>query len=224
MDIERGRTLSTRPSKEVAAARKVNFFDKVRRDLGNVVKNAGEQILEFEGPIYDIGESHGQDESSLDEEARDIVNKLLDKTFPHIDGVRRFELRPINVVRLGNEKGTQKLYFIIDEIDGTTNTKRELSMRMFLRDLMPRGGVCIAISESESLADIQVGAVFAMDRRTTYTASHIGGGQFHSYQGNERVMDDVHDKQRGDDKTRIMSVGYSNRNRINKGLIEYALF
>ena len=37
-------------------------------------------------------------------------------------------------------------------------------------------------------------------------------------------MDDVHDKQRGDDKTRIMSVGYSNRNRINKGLIEYALF
>lgn len=224
MDIERGRTLSTRPSKEVAAARKVNFFDKVRRDLGNVVKSAGEQILEFEGPIYDIGESHGQDESSLDEEARDIVNKLLDKTFPHIDGVRRFELRPINVVRLGDEKGTQKLYFIIDEIDGTTNTKRELSMRMFLRDLMPRGGVCIAISESESLADIQVGAVFAMDRRTTYTASHIGGGQFHSYQGNERVMDDVHDKQRGDDKTRIMSVGYSNRNRINKGLIEYALF
>src|SRR3990167_8494457 len=144
MDIERGRTLSTRPSKEVAAARKVNFFDKVRRDLGNVVKSAGEQILEFEGPIYDIGESHGQDESSLDEEARDIVNKLLDKTFPHIDGVRRFELRPINVVRLEEDRDTKKQFFIIDEIDGTTNTKRELSMKMYFKNLAPRGGVCIA--------------------------------------------------------------------------------
>lgn len=222
--IEMGRSISVRPSKEIQAAEKVNYFDNIRRDLGEVVKTAGEAILNFEGSIYDMGESHGQDESSLDEEARNLVNKLLDKTFPLIGGVRRFELRPINVIRLGDETNPKTLCFIIDEIDGTTNTKRELAMRGLMKDLVPRGGVCIAISETESLAGIQVGAVFAMDRRTVYTASHIGGGSFHSYQGNERIMDDTHGLQRGDDKVRIMCVGYSNRNRLNKGFIEYALF
>lgn len=224
MDIERGRSLSTHLPEEVQAADKVRYFDRIRYDLAEVVKSAGEAILSWKGNIYDTGESHGQDESSLDEEARDIVNKLLDKTFPHIEGVRRFELRPINVVRLESDETTKKLFFIIDEIDGTTNTKRELSMREYLDGLAPRGGVCIAISESESLGDIQVGAVYAMDRRVTYTGSHIGGGQFFSYQEEEKIMEDTHRKMRGDDKERIMCIGYSNRNRLHKGLLEYALF
>lgn len=81
----------------------------IREQLSSVVKKSGQAILAYRGPISDTGEHFGHELSTIDEYARSIVNKYLDELLPNIHGIRRFELRPVDIRALDdNEHGEQK--------------------------------------------------------------------------------------------------------------------
>lgn len=195
---------------------------RVMDQLGQVVKRTGEDILEFPEEIRDTGVFHGHETSSIDVFARARVIHHLDTLLGEIEGVRRFELNPYEIVYRKDqpERPSSKKYFlIIDELDGTTNTKRALASKL---DYRPQAAVSIAISLSERLADLQVGALFELHTGEVYSAMKVGDN-FLAYKGNQQLRPLEIEEIKGDSVPRILIVGYSNNRRTEKAQIEEAL-
>lgn len=195
-----------------------------REKLCTVVKRAGETILSYRGPISDTGQHDGHELSTVDEFARNVVNNALDQIFPGLDCIRRYELRPISIRSYDRESppGRRKI-FIIDESDGTTNLKRELANLKPGDIPQPQTSTCIAMSKDLTLGGIQATAVFTFDTRDIYSAVRIRDS-FLSFKNEVLLRESDYTQALGDTMDRVILVGYSNRNREEKGRWEKALW
>lgn len=187
--------------------------ERIRERLCCVVKKAGEKVLDYKGPISDTGTSHGHDLSIIDEYARSIINNALEEAFPNKHYVGRFELRPVGVRPYEEEKpsGKVEFYAAVDEIDGTTNTKRELANLKYGDVPRPQAATCIAICRSKELGSVQVGAAYTYDTRDTYSAFRAGDS-FFSFKNDILLRESDYSQILGDSKPRLLLAAYSNLN------------
>lgn len=200
----------------------------IREQLSSVVKKSGEAVLAYRGPISDTGEHFGHELSTIDEYARSIVNKYLDELLPDIHGIRRFELRPVDIRALadhehGDAKGNRRLVYIIDEIDGTTNTKRELANLKDGDVPKPQASTSIAVCKGKSIGSVQVGAIFTFDTGDVYSAFNTNN-TYLSFKNDKLIRPSEHGSILGDSVPRVIVAGYSNTNRFEKAKWESALF
>ena len=199
-------------------------FDRKRELLfasERIVREVGEEILSQRGAkIYDIRDYKGHESSTIDDFARQIFETALDRYLPDFEGIVRFELRPFTKTLLEQEKH-QFLVLIVDEIEGTTNTKRCLSAVLESR---PLALVSLALSTSEKLEDLILGAVYTLDQGETFSALRVTDHEFLTFHNGQVIQPSLIIPTRGDSRKRILVIGYSNSHRLKKGEVEQALY
>jgi fructose-1,6-bisphosphatase/inositol monophosphatase family enzyme len=189
--------------------------------LEKVVRDAGNEILGQRGvQIFDTSDYKGHESSSIDIYARERVQAALDRYLPDLEGIVRFELRPFNKTFI-EVQNHQPLVLIIDEIDGTTNTKRCLSASLEYR---PSAVVSLALSSSKKLENLVLGAIFTFDRGEVFSAIEVENNHFLSFCNGQVIEPSSIMLTRGDSRKRIVVAGYSNSFRIKKGEVEQALY
>lgn len=112
------------------------------------------------------------------------------------------------------------LVLLIDEIEGTTNTKR-CSASLF--DYRPQALISMALLSGNPLSNLVVSAVFTLDQEEIFSSLKVENGYlaFH----NQTIIDPSKIMTTyGDSKTRILVTGYSNSHRIEKGKVEQAFY
>jgi fructose-1,6-bisphosphatase/inositol monophosphatase family enzyme len=195
--------------------------------LESVVRDVAEKILAFKGPVQDTKHIRGHEESSLDRFAYEWTMGSLEEhlsKFPEayrFKGKYLFELHELQDVESReaatneNKRGVLR----IDEIDGTTNTKRAKASPF---NYAPVAAVSVAMCEDEGMGSITIGTVYDMHNRNVFSGMRIDGGYMTFC---DRTLLDPRDfeQKQGDSSTRIMVVGYSNSERIKKGEIEQAI-
>lgn len=193
------------------------------RILGRVVKKTGEEILNCKNfEIVDIRDYKGHEESSIDIVARQAMQDALDQEIPELEGTIRYEHLPYKKNLLEFQVSPKHFYtLIIDEIDGTTNTKRALSSNF---EYFPQAAVCIGLSVSEKLSDFQIGVVYTLDTKEIFSAFKVENGVFLAFRNDKLIYPEDVWKARGDTKFRVLVIGYSNKERIKKAEIEQALW
>lgn len=189
--------------------------------LEKVIKEAGEEILaQKELKIFDTIDYKGHEESSIDDFARERVQAALDRHLPEFEGIIRFELRPFTKTLIETEKH-RRFVLIIDEIEGTTNAKRCLSAYLKYR---PMSLVSLALSTSESLNDLVLGAVYTFDQGEVFSALSVSDNTFLAFCNHEVIPPSSVISTLGDSRKRILVIGYSNSHRLEKGKVEQALY
>lgn len=193
--------------------------------LGEVVREVGTKILNFDGDVQDTRHIRGHEESTIDRYAYEWMLGSLEDHFSvfreeeQFTGTYLFELHELQDIKEEGDVEGKKLYLIGDEIDGTTNTKRALVSAF---DYNPLAAVSIALCEEVNIGSMIVGVVYDMHNGTVF--SGIKAEESYMAFCDRRLLDpkDFEDKQ-GDTSTRILVVGYSNRERTKKGEIEQAI-
>jgi len=189
--------------------------------LEKIVKEVGETLLKTElKEIADTQTYKGHESSTLDEVARELMQNSIDRYLPFFQGIIRCELRPFKKTYLESPK-EERLCLIIDELDGTTNSKRAFSGAIRAK---PVASISMALSTSQNIGDIVVGAVFTLDTSDVFSSMKIGRGVFLSFH-NGKILDPqklIHTK--GDSKKRLCVAGYSNSHRKEKAQLEEALW
>ena len=196
--------------------------------LEDIVSEVAGKILEYKGPVQDTRHIRGHEESSIDKLAYEWMLGSLEEHFGRFPEEKRFkwkylfELHELQDVVPENPKNGNKISKIlrIDEIDGTTNTKR--SKASVLPPYNPMAAVSIALCEDESMGSITIGTVYDMHNMNVFSGMRVDDGYLAFC--DRRILDpkDFEEK-RGDTSTRIMVVGYSNKERMKKGEIETAI-
>lgn len=191
---------------------------EIKDNLEQVVELSGEDILSFTGQILDETPIRGHESSTIDRYARSRIEHYLNIFLPEIEGARRFELLPYEISLMTEqdaEERPREYYLIIDELDGTTNTKRALASNLNFR---AQASVSIGFSLTERLGDLRVSAVYDIARQETFSSIKIGN--FLSFIGDTLIrpkqVEDIH----GDSDARILVIGYSNKRRLEKGQLE----
>ncbi len=193
--------------------------------LEAVVREVGERILEYKGPVQDTRHIRGHEESTLDILAYEWMQGALEThlgRFPEEErfvGEYLFELHELKDVASKKSGRRARGVFRIDEIDGTTNAKRRIASVL---NYAPISAVSIALSKNAGMGSILLGTVYDMHNRATFSGMKVDEGFMSFCDGKTLDPMDFVDK-RGDSCTRIMVVGYSNTERIKKGEIEQAL-
>jgi len=199
-------------------------LDKKRRflfALEKIARETGQKVLCCKKmEISDTHEYKGHESSTVDAYAREKMQSAIDTYLPDFEGIIRFELRPFSRSFLEKKDQKQPMVLIIDEIDGTTNTKRCLAANL---DYRPVAGVSIALSLSELLKDLVVGVFYTLDSGETFSSFRMEK-EFLSFRNNVLMDPSEIAQRRGDSKKRILVVGYSNSHRKKKGEVEQALF
>jgi fructose-1,6-bisphosphatase/inositol monophosphatase family enzyme len=214
----------------ITSKKEILELESIREGMCNVAREGAEKILNFNGQILDTEIKYGHEQSSIDEFARSTIVTLLDKEFPNIEGTRRFEHMPYDfkILREANNKDesaekNKKYVLILDEIDGTTNCKRELANRQGNEIPTPHSATCIAVCKNSSIGSVVVGVIHTFDTREDYSAFRTGDA-FFSFKNEKIIRAKEHQQIKGDTATRIIVAGYSNKNRIEKGKWEDALY
>lgn len=189
--------------------------------LEKVARETGEEILTQRGKnIFDTVDYRGHESSIIDNFARERMQAALDRYLPQLEGIVRFELRPFSKALLESEKH-QNFVLIIDEIEGTTNTKRCLAATLEYR---PLALVSLALSLSESLNDLILSAVYAFDQGEVFSALCVADDNFLAFRNGQIIQPALVMPTLGDSRKRILVVGYSNSHRLKKGEVEQALY
>lgn len=191
--------------------------------LSRVVHHAGTQLLERvpHGSIADTHDVRGHESSTIDVLARQLVLNEIERHFPEFEGYIRTELSPIGRTPLEAEVHHDPYALIVDEIDGTTNAKRCFAGLLPYR---PQSLVSAALSTSDRLSDVAASAVFTLDTGDTFAAVRAEDESFLSFRNRHLIDPEGVKIAHGDSRSRIYVIGYSNSFRINKGLIEQALY
>lgn len=196
--------------------------------LEDVVKDVSEKILGYKGPVQDTKHIRGHEESSIDTLAYEWMMGSLEEHFGRFSeedrfrGKYLFELHELQDVELEKPKESsenKKRVLRIDEIDGTTNTKRS---KASIFNYAPNAAVSIALCEDESMGSISVGVVYDMHNKNIFSGMRVDDAYMTFC---DRTLLDPKDfeEKKGDASTRIMVVGYSNKERIKKAEIEQAI-
>lgn len=188
--------------------------------LSRVVRESGQEILTQRGTtISDTQQYKGHESSTIDIFAREKVQAALERHLPEFEGIIRFELRPFTKTLIETEEH-KHLVLIIDEIEGTTNTKRCLASVFEYR---PLALVSIALSLSRSLKDLVIGVVYTFDQDEVFSAFRTEN-DFLAFRDQKLISSEEIVHTRGDSKKRVLVIGYSNSYRILKGELEQALY
>lgn len=198
-------------------------FDQ-RRDLlfcfEKIAREAGEEILTQRGlQIFDTVDYRGHESSNIDNFARKVIQSAIDRYLPNFEGILRFELHPYSKTLIETEKH-QPLVLIIDEIEGTTNTKRCLASNFEYR---PQALISLALSTSENLKDLILSAVYTLDQGEVFSALKVDEN-FLSFRNGQLIHPFLVTSTQGDSRKRVLVIGYSNSHRLKKGEIEQALY
>lgn len=197
-------------------------FDEVKafhHAMTHIVQAVGENLLLSTRIVEDTHDYKGHESSSLDDVARQLMQEYLNKYLEDFEGTVRLELRPYAITLL--EKTTHNpLTMIIDEIEGTTNTKRCMASNF---DYRPQALISMALSFSDSLKDLAVGSVYTLDRGEVFSAFKVDA-HFLAFHNNQIIYEDEIVKTKGDSKKRVLVIGYSNSHRLQKGQLEQALY
>jgi fructose-1,6-bisphosphatase/inositol monophosphatase family enzyme len=195
-------------------------------ELGEVVKHAGEKILEFHDKLVDVGNKHGHEQSSIDNYAFEVIMGQLQQAFgkfEHPDGFAgtyHFEIGEYsNIEPKDGKSALARGVLRVDEIDGTTNAKRTLASKLKYR---PRSCISIALSLDERLGSIKLGAVYDIMHATTWMGLRFGN-MYQTWHNREVLNAKDFCDVCGDTANRILVVGYSNNKREEKGLFEQAI-
>jgi len=203
---------------------KTLVFDKKKEllfALEKVVRETGREIIGQRGTsIFDTSDYKGHESSIIDSFARERMQAALDRHLPEFEGVIRFELRPFNKTLIEAQEH-RPLVLIIDEIDGTTNTKRCLAANLEYR---PMALVSLALSTSESLKDLVLGVVYTFDQDEVFSALCVSDDNFFGFRNGQVIKPSLILPTLGDSRRRILVVGYSNSHRLQKGEVEQALY
>ncbi|MEK7147251.1 MAG: hypothetical protein AAB772_03295, partial [Patescibacteria group bacterium] len=82
----------------------------------------------------------------------------------------------------------------------------------------------MALSASESLKDLVLGAVYTFDQGEVFSAFSVAGGAFLAFHNHEVIQPFSVASTKGDSRKRILVIGYSNSHRLEKGEVEQALY
>ncbi|MEM7819211.1 MAG: hypothetical protein QXD48_00070 [Candidatus Aenigmatarchaeota archaeon] len=186
--------------------------------LENVVRDVAEKILAYNCPIHDIKHIKGHEESAIDKLAYEWMHGALEEhlgSFPDeikFKGKYLFELHELQDIESEKKEENKINVMRIGEIDGTTNTKRRIASKF---NYDPNAAVSIALCEDESMGSIIIGVVYDMHNRSIFSGIRVDDGYMAFC---DRCLLDPKDfeEKHGDTSTRIMVVGYSNRERIKK--------
>jgi len=194
--------------------------------LEEVAKDVGERIVGYTGDVHDIKHIRGHEESSIDALAYEWMMGSLEKNLAclpereRFKGKYLFELRELEDIESEKEDEKDKRRVLrVDEIDGTTNTKRRIASKF---DYNPAAAVSIALCGDESMGSIIIGVVYDMQNSNTFSGMRIND-DYMAYCDRTLLSPSDFEKKQGDTSTRIMVVGYSNRERMKKGEIEQAI-
>ena len=191
--------------------------------LCRIVHDAGSKILERVpgSSITDTHDYRGHESSTIDADAREAVLTELERRLPEFDGFVRFELNPIARSPLETGERHEPFTVIFDEIDGTTNAKRAFASSLPCR---PQSLVSAALSTSDHLSDLVASAVFTLDSGEVFSAVRAEDDAFLSFCNQRLIAPEDIAVTRGDSRTRILVIGYSNSHRTRKGALEQALY
>jgi len=195
---------------------------EVVRILEQICQKVRQDVLAFAGKVEDTVFEHGHESSTIDSYARFKMFEAIEDLLPEMSGSIRFELRPF--IRSPLEKlATEDALLgslIIDEIDGTTNTKRCIASPL---PYLPQAAISIAWSTTEFVADIQASCVTTLSGNHAFSAVK-SENTFISFVDCKRIdPEDIVDV-RGDSKPRVLVIGYSNSHRLKKGELEQAIY
>lgn len=195
----------------------------IRDRICYVVKKSGELILSYTGDVRDTGTSRGHELSTIDDFARNIVGNALAEVFPDKHYIGSFELRQVGVRPYGEKPATRAdFYAVVDEIDGTTNTKRELANLKPGDIPRPQAGTSIAVCRKNDLGSVLASAVYTFDRRDTYSAFKADGS-FFSYKDDLMLRESDYGDIKGDSKARLLLAAYSNLNTEEEARWKFVL-
>lgn len=191
--------------------------------LEAIVAEVGQQILgigDEGGEITDTHQYRGHESSTVDVWARDAMRKAIDRHFPGFEGTVRLELQPYSITLLESQEHSP-MVLIIDECEGTTNTKRCLAACLPYR---PQALVSVALGLTENLSDLIIGAVFTLDRGEVFSSLRVTDLEFMSFFNRRLISPAEILRTRGDSQKRIYVIGYSNSHRREKGEVEQVLY
>lgn len=190
----------------------------------DVVRYVGKGVLGIKKAcdcfdIRDTGDYLGHESSTVDYLALDYFEKAMRDYFPNFSGELRTELNP-HIRKLLRRGNASDGVVIVDEIDGTTNTKLWAASSF---DYRLQAGVSFALSKSSELKDVIVAAFYSFADDAVYSAIKADNG-FLSFR-NRHVLDPAKiNPSMGDSKARVMVIGYSNSYRLKKGQLEQAIY
>lgn len=195
---------------------------ELMRKLARVVGYAGKIISENKDEVVDTRQHKGHDESSIDAVARSAIIDGIEKFAPELEGKLQFELMPYNKKLIEIERdASYNITLIMDEIDGTTNTKRAKASML---ECVPNAAVCIALCTGSTLKDLQVGVVYTLDTKEIFSGIRVQGKDFFAYKNKELIYPEDIEGMHGDSKFRVLVVKYSNEKRVEIAEIEEVLY
>ena len=198
-----------------------NTKRKLTRKLAEVAEEAGIAVLNSKIKIEDTHEYKQHEESSIDIVARTAVIKGLEEKIPHLQGNLKFELLPYGKILVEKDDKAIDANLLIDEIDGTTNTKRAMASSL---EVVPKAGVCIALSTGDQFSDLQIGVIYTLDTKEVFAGVRIEDDIFYAFKNKEIIYPEDVCKMRGDSKYRVLVTKYSNSKRLEIAEIEQALW
>lgn len=205
--------------------RNVLNFNKKRelaRKLARIVAYAGKIISENKDEVVDTRQHKGHDESSIDAVARSAIIEAIEKYAPELEGKLQFELMPYNKQLIEIERDEEyNITLIMDEIDGSTNTKRA---KASILECVPNAAVCIAFCTGATLKDLQIGVVYTLDTKEIFSGTRIEDSEFMTLRHKELIYPDDVIKMKGDSKFRVLVIKYSNQKRTEIAEVEEALW
>jgi fructose-1,6-bisphosphatase/inositol monophosphatase family enzyme len=189
-----------------------------------VAKEVSKEIIDYKGKsVYDSKLKKGeyQGESIIDQLAYAWTLGALEKYMPNFRGQILTETRPLQDIKKPGENDW--LYLRIDECDGTTNAKRFAASPL---PYTPSSCVSLALCADKGINSILIGTVHDMHNGNTFSGAKLPDRHWSFV--NEKILKprDFADK-KGDDKYRVMVIGYSNGNngaRIKKAELEQKLW
>ncbi len=193
---------------------------KLLRKLARVVGYAGKIISENKDEVTDTRHHRGHDESSIDAVARSAIIAGIEKFAPELEGKLQFELMPYNkqLIEIGKNVSFS-ITLIIDEVDGTTNTKRAKASML---ECVPNAAVCIALCSGSTLKDLQIGVIYTLDTKEIFSGIKVED-DFFAYKNKEIIYPEDIEEMQGDSKYRVLVTKYSNRKKVKMAEIEEAL-
>lgn len=202
----------------------LNFNKKreLARKLARIVAYAGKIISENNDEVVDTRTHKGHDESSIDAVARSAIIEGIEKYAPELEGKLQFELMPFNKQLIEIDRDSKySITLIMDEIDGSTNTKRA---KASILDCVPNAAVCIALCTGSTLKDLQIGVVYTLDTKEIFSGTRVENNEFLTLKHKEMLYPGDIQKMRGDSKFRVLVIKYSNQKRVEIAEVEEALW
>ncbi len=193
-------------------------------EMETVAREVSSKIIDYKGKnVYDTKVKNGeyQGESVIDELAFAWTQEALLKYMPGFRGEILTETRPMKDIKVPGQNDW--LYLRIDECDGTTNAKRFAASPL---KYTPSSCVSLALCADKGINSILIGTVHDMHNGNTFSGVHNQDGYWSFMNRNILDPKDFADK-KGDDKYRVMVIGYSNGNngaRIKKAELEQKLW